>query len=183
MQLSLTRAWPKEEMDQVLLRCWYSTTPTRRTSPGGSLDSWLLPRCASVLEENRTSYECGRWAWRWRNCKKLQQFVRFNVPRANVILFITMRIKSPADQLLSTIEIETSKRQRKKKERNQFFSIGFAGFGTSSTTVKHRNIDYKDARRGNMVVVDVRSTMNSNDCLLSLWEKTIFHRHHQQETK
>ena len=38
-------------------------------------------------------------------------------------------------------------------------------------SVKHRNIDPKDARRGNLVVVDVRSAKNTDDCVLGPWEK------------
>ena len=76
-----------------------------------------------------------------------------------------------ADQLSITIEKEASERRRKEVERNHLVSIGFAGFRVSDKSVKHRNIDYKDARRGNMVVLDVRSANNNDDCLLGPWER------------
>jgi len=80
----------------------------------------------------------------------------------------------PADQLSITIQDETRERQRKEKERNHLVSIGIAGFRVSDTSVKHRNIDPKDARRGNLVVVVVRSAKNTDDCVLGPWEKQYF---------
>ena len=75
------------------------------------------------------------------------------------------------DQLSIQIQDETRERQRKEKERNHLVSIGIAGFRISETSVKHMNIDHKDARRGNLVVVDVRSAKNTDDCVLGPWEK------------
>ncbi len=46
-----------------------------------------------------------------------------------------------------------------------------AGFRVSETSVKHRNIDPKDARGMNMVVLDVRTAGNNDDCLLGPWER------------
>jgi len=62
-------------------------------------------------------------------------------------------------------------RRRKKPERNNLVSVGFARFRVSDKSDKHRNIDPKDVRRGNMVVVDVRTTNNIDDCLLGPWER------------
>ncbi len=56
----------------------------------------------------------------------------------------------PEDQLSITIQDETRERQRKVKERNHLVSIGIAGFRISDTLVKHRNIDPKDARKGEL---------------------------------
>ena len=75
------------------------------------------------------------------------------------------------DQLSIKIQDEERERQRKEKERNHLVSIGIAGFWISETSIKHRNIDHKDARRGNLVVVDVRSAKNTDDCVLGPWEK------------
>ena len=75
------------------------------------------------------------------------------------------------DQLSIQIQDETRERQRKEKLRNHLVSIGIAGFRISDTSVKHRNIDHKNARRGNLVVVDVRLAKNTDDCVLGPWEK------------
>ena len=37
--------------------------------------------------------------------------------------------------------------------------------------MKHRKIDTKDARRGNLGVLDVRSAKNTEECVLGTWEK------------
>ncbi len=81
----------------------------------------------------------------------------------------------PEDQLSITIQDET-------RERNNLVSIGIVGFQISDTSVKHMNIDPKDTRRGNLVVVDARSTKNTDDCVLVPWEKATFDMSYKQTT-
>jgi len=59
----------------------------------------------------------------------------------------------------------------KETERNNLVSIRFTRFQVSDKSVKHRNIDPKKARRGNMVVVDVRTSNNIDECLLGPWKR------------
>ena len=95
-----------------------------------------------------------------------------------------MCIISPSeDQLLIQIQDETRERQRKEKERNHMVSIGIAGFRISETFVKYRNIDHKDARRGNLVVVDVRSSKKHQWLCVGPLGKAIFDRSYKQTTK
>jgi uncharacterized protein (DUF2147 family) len=94
-----------------------------------------------------------------------------------------MYISVHADQLSITIQDEASERQRKEKERNHLVSIGLVGFQVSTTSAKHKNGDYKDARRGNMVVLDVRSRKQNRLLLVGILGKTIFDRHCKQATK
>ena len=62
-------------------------------------------------------------------------------------------------------------RRRKETERINLVSIGFARFWVSEKSAKLRNIDLKDARMGNKIVVDVRTTHNIEKKMLGSWER------------
>ena len=70
-------------------------------------------------------------------------------------------------------QFETRQWNAEGKRRNEiaWFRFWFAGFRVSDKSFKHRNIDPKDARRCNMVVVDVRTSHIIDDCLLGPWER------------
>jgi hypothetical protein len=56
-----------------------------------------------------------------------------------------------------------------KKNETIWFRLDLPDFEFRAQ--RRNNIDYNNARRGNMVIVDVCSTMNSDDCLLGPWRK------------
>ncbi len=60
---------------------------------------------------------------------------------------------------------------RDETEQNYLLSFGFAGFRVLVKSVKHRNIEPMDSRRGNKVVIDVRTTTDTDDYLLGLLER------------
>jgi hypothetical protein len=65
-----------------------------------------------------------------------------------------------------TIQKERSELKNIETERNHLVSIGLGEFLVSDKSVKQSNIDPNDARRDYVVVVDVRTKNNTEDCLL-----------------
>lgn len=62
-------------------------------------------------------------------------------------------------------------RQMRQELRDYLVEKGLVGFRCQDIPIKHRAVSPKDARRGNLVVLDVRSANNMDDCILGPWEK------------
>lgn len=62
-------------------------------------------------------------------------------------------------------------RRLRKDLRDHLFQNGVVGCRCGDKPIKHRAVLPKDARRGNLVVMDVRSANNLDECVLGPWEK------------
>ena len=66
---------------------------------------------------------------------------------------------------------DMDERKQEKELRDHLWMKGSTGARVSNESIKHRNVLPKDARRGNLVVLDVRSAGNLEECVLGPWEK------------
>lgn len=62
-------------------------------------------------------------------------------------------------------------RRLRKDLRDHLFENGVVGPRCGDKPIKHRAVLPKDAKRGNLVVMDVRSANNMDECVLGPWEK------------
>ena len=71
------------------------------------------------------------------------------------------------------LEAQEDARFRKQGQqcRDHLVQKGAAGCRVSDVPIKHRNVKPADAKRGNLVVLDVRSAGNLDECVLGPWEK------------
>ena len=69
------------------------------------------------------------------------------------------------------VQQDAENRRHNREARDYLFQKGAVGCRVSNERIKHRNVTLKDAKRGNLVVLDVRSAGNLDECVLGPWEK------------
>ena len=58
------------------------------------------------------------------------------------------------------VQQDAENRRHNREARDYLFQKGDVGCRVSNERIKHRNVTLKDAKRGNLVVLDVRSAGN-----------------------